>query len=161
VTARLQPTASQTVGPYFAIGLSRRPQNSLDAGGDGAVTLSGRVLDGEQAPVLDAMLEVWHPHGWGRCGTADNGSYSFSLTKPEAADGQAPHVTLLVFARGLLKPVMTRVYFPDEPAANASDPVLAGVGGAERETLIAVVDGAGLRFDVCLQGDGQTAFFAL
>ena len=81
--------------------------------------------------------------------------------KPGRVDGQAPHLTVLVFARGLLKPVLTRMYFPDEAAANEADPVLSAVPADDRATLVARPDGDGLRFDVRLQGDGQTAFFTL
>ena len=76
-------------------------------------------------------------------------------------DAEAPHLALLVFARGLLKPVLTRVYLPGEEQANASDPVLSALDAAERATLVAHPDGDGLRFDIALQGDGQTTFFAL
>src|SRR5437868_11954691 len=85
--------------------------------------------------------------GWGRCGTDPDGRYSFVTVKPGPVEGQAPHVVVLVFARGLLKPVLTRIYFPDEAAANAADPVLAALPGREdRETLVASAEGGGLRF---------------
>ena len=104
--------------------------------------------------------------GWGRSGTTDGGRFSFVTLKPApvpAADGtpQAPHVNVVVFARGLLRQVITRLYFPDEREANADDPVLTSIEDAGlRETLIARDEGDGTyRFDVCLQGEGQTAFF--
>ena len=125
-------TPSQTVGPYFAFGLCTRPQNELPG-----------VLDGEAAPIGDAMLELWSPeHGWGRCGTDGEGAYSFLV--PGAAD----RFEVLVFARGLLKPGVTRVY-------------LAREADAEDASLVAARDGDGYRFDVRMQGDGATAFFEL
>ena len=81
--------------------------------------------------------------------------------KPGPLDGQAPHVELLVFARGLLKHLLTRIYFPDEADANESDPVLSSVDADDRPTLIATPDEDGYRFDVRLQGDDQTVFFAV
>jgi protocatechuate 3,4-dioxygenase alpha subunit len=167
----LPPTPSQTVGPFFAIGLSREPQNEVaPAGSDGAVVLAGRVLDGDGAPVDDAMLEIWQAdpsgayrgdYGWGRCGTDADGRFSFVIEKPGSVEGQAPHLDLLVFMRGLLKPVLTRVYFPDEAEANAADPVLGGIPEGDRETLVAEPADGGLHFDVRLQGDRQTVFFSL
>jgi protocatechuate 3,4-dioxygenase, alpha subunit len=158
VTAERTP--SQTVGPFFSIGLCARPENEVVAPGmPGAVRIEGRVLDGAGEPVPDSMVEIWP--GWGRCGTDGNGGYSFVTQKPLAIAGQAPHLTLLVFARGLLKPVLTRIYFPDE-SANAQDPVLLGISDAgERSTLVAVAEDGVLRFDVRLQGERQTAFFSL
>ena len=82
--------------------------------------------------------------------------------KPGGVAGTAPHLSILVFARGLLKPLLTRMYFPDEEAANAADPVLLGIDDpTEAATLVAHADDDGLRFDIHLQGDAQTAFFAL
>ena len=164
----MELTPSQTVGPFFSIGLCVREQSRLAADdAPGALRVHGRVLDGQDAPVPDAMVELWQADargdrpagfGWGRCGTGPDGDYAFTTVRP-GGDG-APHLTLLVFARGLLKPVLTRMYFPDEPA-NAGDPVLAGLPEAERATLVGVPDGDGVRFDVRLQGDRQTVFFAL
>jgi protocatechuate 3,4-dioxygenase, alpha subunit len=157
----VERTPSQTVGPFFSIGLCARPENEVVAPGTpDAVLIEGRVLDGAGEPVPDSMVEIWP--GWGRCGTDGNGGYSFVTRKPPASAGQAPHLTLLVFARGLLKPVLTRIYFPDEPAANAQDPVLRGILDAdERSTLVAIPEDGVLRFDVLLQGERQTAFFSL
>ena len=161
-----EPTPSQTVGPFFSFGLCARPTNEIVAGGP--VRIEGRVLDGDGAGVPDAMVEVWHAtpdgryehgFGWGRCGTDADGRYRFTTAKPGPVDGQAPHVLVLVFARGLLRPVLTRMYFPDEQAANATDPVLARAG-ADAPTLVAEGENT-LRFDIRLQGERQTAFFAL
>ncbi len=163
----LLPTPSQTVGPFFSIGLCVRPSNELVPGG--ALRIEGRVLDGADEPVPDALVEIWQAgpegtyaqsFGWGRCGTDGEGRYSFVTEKPGPVDGQAPHLVMLVFARGLLRPVLTRVYFPDEAEANLADAVLAAAGD-EAATLIAESTDAALRFNVRLQGERQTAFFAL
>jgi protocatechuate 3,4-dioxygenase, alpha subunit len=152
------PTPSQTVGPFFSLGLTQRAENDL-ADGAGAVWIRGRVLDGAGDAVPDAMVEAFSEGRWGRCGTGEDGGYSLRLTVPAATDGQAPHIPLLVFARGLLKPVLTRVYFPDQAGANSADPVLAALPGAQRAGLLAAADGDGLRFDIRLQGPEQTTFF--
>jgi protocatechuate 3,4-dioxygenase alpha subunit len=158
-------TPSQTVGPFFTIELAHGESNVLVAGG--AVQVEGRVLDGAGEPVSDALVEVWQADeggsygggfGWGRCGTDGDGRYAFTTVKPGPVDGQAPHLVLLVFARGLLKPCLTRMYFPDDPS-NADDPVLAAID--DRELLIAREDAGRLRFDIRLQGEAQTPFFAV
>lgn len=155
----LERTPSQTVGPFFEIGLCVRGESELVAAdAPDAVRIEGRVLDGAGAPVPDAMVEIWPE--WGRCGSDSEGRYSFVTRIPEARAGQAPHLSVLVFARGLLKPVLTRMYFPGEPA-NERDPVLLGIADDERATLIAVGQKGSMRFDVRLQGEGQTAFFSL
>lgn len=186
----LRPTPSQTVGPFFSIGLSADPPTELVAPGDpDALRLGGVVFDGEGEPVVDAVVEIWqanrwgrydHPEdareelrledgfeGFGRCGTDSEGRYEFVTVKPgrvPAPEGglQAPHILVSVFARGLLKRVATRVYFPDEAEANEADLVLASIEDPdERGTLVAVPEDGGLRFDVYLQGDRQTAFFGV
>jgi protocatechuate 3,4-dioxygenase, alpha subunit len=167
-------TPSQTVGPYFSIGLFGRAAAELvPPGSPGAVRISGRVLDGEGEPVPDAMVEIWHADadgryrpdfGWGRSGCDADGRYSFVTVKPgqvpdDAGGTQAPHLTAMVFARGLLKPVLTRMYFPDEEEANAEDRLLSSVGDAS--TLFARPADEGLEFDIRLQGEGETVFFAV
>ena len=156
-------TPSQTVGPYFTLGLI--DANELVADG---LRITGRVLDGAGEPVPDAIVEIWQADeagryrpdfGWGRSGCDAEGRYSFTTCKPGCVDGQAPHLTMLVFARGLLKPVLTRMYFPDEEEANARDPVLSAVD--DPTTLVARSVADGLAFDVRLQGDGETVFFAV
>ena len=130
-------TPSQTVGPFFTIGLCVQPQNEL-AGG--TVRLEGQVFDGEEAPVGDAMLELWHPsHGFGRCGTDSEGRFSFLV--PAGAE----RFELMVFARGLLKPGVTRIYL--------------GGDDAEDPTMVARLEDDTFRFDVRLQGEAATAFF--
>jgi protocatechuate 3,4-dioxygenase alpha subunit len=156
----LPRTPSQTVGPYYAIGLCRRPQNVLAERG---VAVGGELLDGEGTPIPDGVIELWDPVGarWGRCGTHPDGRFAFVVAKPEGRDGAAPHLLVYVFARGLLKHQLTRIYFPDEPAANAADPVLAALSEEDRATLVAGDDGAGgLRFDIRMQGPNATVFFA-
>ncbi len=154
------PTPSQTVGPFFSLGLTQRADNDLGGDAAGAVWIRGRVLDGQGDPVPDAMVEAWAAGRWGRSGTTQDGGYSLRVPEPAALDGQAPHVPLLVFARGLLKPVLTRVYFPEHAQANAADPVLAALEDAQQAGLTAIPDGDALRFDIRLQGPDQTAFFA-
>lgn len=178
-------TPSQTVGPFLSLGLTWPaghlvvPEHS-----PGSVVLSGLLLDGAGTPVPDGMIEIWqadpqgrfaHPDdpqgdgaaggfgGFGRCLTDDAGRYRIVTVKPGAiGDGQAPHIDVTVLARGMLDRVVTRVYFPDEVAANAADPVLAQVPATRRATLVAVPDGPGaLRFDIRLQGDGETVFLAI
>ncbi len=149
-------TPSQTVGPYYTIGLCRKPENELARPGDpGAMRLVGRLLDGEANPIGDGLVELWDAVGrrWGRSGTDADGRFSFVVTKPE---GHAPHFDVYVFARGLLRHQLTRVYVPDEPA----DALLSSLDRADRETLVAEAEDGGLRFDIRLQGDRQTVFFA-
>jgi protocatechuate 3,4-dioxygenase alpha subunit len=149
----LEPTPSQTVGPYFTIGLGV-PQNELVAADDpNAVRLTGQVLDGAGACVPDALVEIWQASaGWGRCATDADGRYEFTATRPGP-------VALIVFARGLLKPVLTRVSFPSEADG---DPILSAIEDeALRATLVAAERDGALEFDVRLQGDDQTAFFVL
>ena len=187
-TAPLTP--SQTAGPYLSIGmLDDFIGPSLVAEDDPrAIRIRGQVLDGAGDPVPDGMVEIWqanaagryaHPAdtredvpleegfgGFGRSGTADGGWFELVTVKPgpvPAPDGrpQAPHLVVGVFARGLLKRLVTRLYFPDEEEANAADPVLSGLEEDERATLVARHEDGALRFDIRLQGDGQTTFFAV
>ena len=159
----LPRTPSQTVGPFYAIGLCRRTDNELVAPGDeAAVHLSGVLLDGAGEPIPDGLVELWSAsaRAWGRCGTHADGRFEFVLAKPPAVAGEAPRYDVYVFARGLLRHQLTRLYFPDEPEANAADPVLAALTPDERATLVACADGDGLRFDIRMQGESQTVFFA-
>ena len=183
-------TPSQTSGPYLEIGLLNGPISSMlvDESDPRAVRISGLLLDGAGEPVPDGLIEIWqanaagryaHPaderdaipledgfSGFGRSGTSDGGRFELVTVKPGRVpwvDGrlQAPHLLVSVFARGLLRRVATRMYFPDEDGANAEDPVLAGLEPDQRATLVARAEGDGLRFDIVLQGDRQTTFFAL
>jgi protocatechuate 3,4-dioxygenase alpha subunit len=186
----LRPTASQTVGPFFIIGLPHDALAELVPPDDpDAIRLGGVVLDGAGEPVDDALIEIWqasragryaHPEdtreeipledgfdGFGRCATDPNGFYGFVTVKPgpvPAPEGgmQAPHIEMSVLARGLLKRLATRVYFPDETEANEADPVLRSIEDpAERSTLVAQPEDGGVRFDIHLQGDRQTTFFSV
>jgi protocatechuate 3,4-dioxygenase alpha subunit len=104
---------------------------------------------------------MWQGELFGRCGTDSEGAFRFVAVKPRSQSGEAPYLNVTVFARGLLKQLLTRMYFPDE-AANATDPVLNLVADtAARQTLVARLDGGVLRFDIRLQGDQETAFFAV
>jgi len=182
-------TTSQTVGPFFSIGLDRLRTNDLAGPGVSGerLTIGGKVLDGDGQPVPDAVIEIWqanthgkyaHPEdtqekplepdfsGYGRVPTDDNGQFRFTTIKPGPVPGprgkpQAPHLVVSVFMRGLLKRVVTRVYFPGE-AANDSDFILSLVEPARRPTLIArKVQGkdALLRWNVVMQGSEETVFF--
>ncbi len=168
----LPATPSQTVGPFFAFGLCDRPlANVVDPDAEGAIRIEGAVLDGEGNGIPDAMVEIWQADpggeyrqdfGWARSGTDGDGRFAITTVKPGAIGDQAPHLDVLVFARGLLKPVLTRLYFPDEDEANASDPVLSALPDpADRDALVAQGDAGLVRFDVRLQGARQTPFFAL
>ena len=174
----LEPTPSQTIGPFFHDALLEKDLTKLvPPDHPGAIRIEGAVYDGAGEPVPDAMVEVWQVDaagrygsedfpGFGRSGTDAGGGFTFVTVKPSPVtdqDGtpQAPHVNVVVFARGLLRQVITRLYFPDEGTANAGDPVLSSMEVAGlRETLVAREEGDGAyRFDVRLQGEGQTAFF--
>ena len=161
-------TPSQTVGPFFGVGLPfERGEQLAPPESAGAMRIEGQVLDGKGEPVPDALLEIWQPAtGFGRARTDSEGAFSFTTVKPgpvPAPDGrmQAPHFNVTVFARGLLRHLVTRMYFPDETQANAADPVLNLVEPARRETLIAKNCGGVLHFDVRLQGERETVFFAI
>lgn len=171
------PSPSQTVGPFFSIGADWIGGTDLvPPGSPGALRLEGRVLDGDGQPVPDAMVEIWQAdaggrfppdaapgwRGFARCLTGPDGSYGFTTVKPGRVDAeQAPHADLSVFARGLLQRLVTRVYFPDEAATNAADPVLSSIGPPGRAaTLVAAAEDGRLRLDIRLQGEGETVFFA-
>jgi protocatechuate 3,4-dioxygenase alpha subunit len=178
-------SGSQTVGPYFGIGLEYLiDQEPVDSSTPGAVELCGKVLDRDGAPVPDALLEFWgadssgayadaipssggRPAGFHRVATDAQGDYSLILNRPGATPFgdsrlQAPHMLVLVFARGLLRHLVTRVYFGDE-SSNTADPVLVQVPFERRHTLVAQTDAKNPRvfqWNVILQGKNETAFFA-
>ena len=151
-------TPSQTVGPYLAIGFPAHADSVADPNG---TAVSGFVLDGDGAVVPDALVETWQvrPEAFARCPTDDDGAWSVRVPPPEPVDGQAPHLAVNVFARGLLHHLVTRIYLPDHAEANAADPVLARVPADRRATLIAEQVDDGYRFDIRLQGPGETVFF--
>ena len=161
-------TPSQTVGPFFGVGLPFEKGDQIaPAGSAGVIRIEGQVFDGKGAPVPDALLEIWQiGSGFGRSRTDAEGAFSFVVVKPAptpAPDGrmQAPHLNVTVFARGLLRHLVTRMHFPDETEANATDPVLNLVEPARRETLIAKSCAGVLHFDIRLQGERETVFFAI
>jgi protocatechuate 3,4-dioxygenase alpha subunit len=163
---RLPETPSQTIGPFFAVGLLWPDGPEVVADGTpGAVWVGGRVLDGAGDPVPDALVETWQADGFGRCPTDAEGRWAIRTVKPESlpGGGGAPHLEVSVFARGLLNRVVTRIYFPDEPEANAADPLLASIQDPDaRARLVAVADGeGGLGFDIHLQGERETPFLAI
>jgi protocatechuate 3,4-dioxygenase alpha subunit len=182
-------TPSQTVGPYFAIGL---PWDAgplvVPAEMAGALRVFGTVYDGAGTPVPDSLIETWQAdpegrfadlHGYGeqsrvpgfrgfaRCGAEDgDGTFEIVTIKPGRVPGpgtsmQAPHIDVSVFARGMLHRVVTRFYFADEPDANADDPILTSVPTDRRDTLLAQPTDGGYRIDIHLQGPGETVFFAV
>jgi protocatechuate 3,4-dioxygenase alpha subunit len=164
----LPATPSQTIGPFFHIGLDvPGTERLVSAEQPDAVRIEGRVLDGAGAPVGDALIEVWDPQGarFGRCATDAEGRYHFFALKPrggsvEGDRDEAPHLDVWVFARGLLDGLLTRIYFPEEEAANAADPVLSMIPDAgARTTVIARAESDSLRFDIHLQGEHETVFF--
>ena len=182
-----ETTPSQTVGPYFAIGLP------FDVGPfvvpeetPGAIHITGTIYDGAGVPIPDFLLETWqadpdgrfadmHGHGgvseldgfrgFARYGLEDgDGTFDIVTVKPGPVAGlagatQAPHIDVSVFARGMLHRTVTRIYFADEAEANALDQVLATVPAARRSTLLAEPTAEGYRFDIHLQGPGETVFF--
>jgi len=160
------PTPSQTVGPFFGFALPFPDDADAAATGGGAVRIEGQVLDGEGEPVAEAILEAWQGDQFARCRTDPEGAFHFLVRKRFPTAGQdgrshAPHLELTVFARGLLRHLATRIYFPDETVANEVDPVLTLVDPDRRATLVARAEGDVLHFDVRLQGTGETVFFAL
>jgi len=181
----MKQTGSQTVGPFFRIGLVYGdPQNNLvqeETAGE-RIVITGQVLDGDGEPIPDAMLEIWQadangifnhpadplhdqadPHfrGFGRAETRKQGRYEFRTIKPGSRDGQAPYINAYVFARGMLIHAMTRIYFSDEPA-NATDALLSAVEADRRRTLIAQRTDPGepgtYSFNIHMQGDNETVF---
>ncbi len=182
-------TPSQTVGPFFHLDLPFEGGEVLvNAKTKGErIRLEGRVTDGDGKPLDDALIEIWqansegrydHPedtqnkpvdsefHGWGRAPTDANGVYRFQTIRPGPVPGpgntlQAPHINVTVFARGMLRHLITRIYFEGE-ALNADDPILSRVADARRGTLIARRkngDASVYKFDIVLQGENETVFF--
>jgi protocatechuate 3,4-dioxygenase alpha subunit len=153
---KLPRTPSQTVGPYYAIGLCRRDESELAPGG---AELTGFLLDGQGEPIPDGVVELWDAAGrrFARCGTEDGGRFRFLVSKPDALPGETPRLDVLVHARGILRHQITRIYFPDE--RNEDDPVFASLDPDARQTLVAQADGEALRFDIRMQGERATVFF--
>jgi protocatechuate 3,4-dioxygenase alpha subunit len=180
LTAHRIPTPSQTVGPFFGFALPF--EDGHDAARDQpSLRIEGQLLDGAGEPVPDGLVEMWVGEQFARCRTDSEGVFHFSVVKP-APGNEAPYMNLTVFARGLLRHLATRMYFPDEEAANAGDRTLSLVEPARRHTLIARSQGGApgpgfarsapqggsppsnitvLHFDIRLQGESETVFFAL
>ncbi len=158
----MNETPSQTIGPFFRFGLDWMDRSNVVApGSPGVLELRGVVYDGEGLGVPDGLIELWHTPHFERALTDADGSYRVTTVKPEVAPaGQAPHIDVSLFARGLLQRLVTRIYFPDEAAANASDPVLSRVPADRRATLVATACAGALRFDIHLQGPEETVFLA-
>jgi len=183
----LHATTSQTIGPFLRIGLEwMQIEDVAPRGVSGErVNIRGRVVDADGKPVNDAAVEIWQANshgryaspedrqdkplepafrGYGRSLTDEQGAFRFSTIKPGRVPGprntvQAPHLSVTIFMRGLLKQLMTRMYFPDD-SANAADPVLALVPAERRSTLIARKAGDGtLEWNIVLQGRDETVFF--
>jgi protocatechuate 3,4-dioxygenase alpha subunit len=187
--SRLPQTPSQTVGPFFAYGLTPAQYGYdwasvagpvvADASTPGErIRLEGQVLDGAGVPVPDALIEIFQADGagrmpgeaganaaftgYGRCGTGStpDALWWFETVKPGASAGEAPHIDVIVQMRGLLTHAFTRLWFDDED--NGADPVLALVPADRRGTLVARRTAPGLyRFDIRMQGDAETVFFDL
>ena len=184
--AALGQTPSQTVGPFFAIGLPWEDgPDVVPHDTPGAVWIRGTVYDGDGVPIPDALVETWqadpagrfdHPddprgavsgfRGFGRSPADSEGRYAIHTVKPGRVpyvDGQlqAPHLAVTVLSRGLLDRVTTRIYFADEEEANAVDPVLAAVPAERRDTLLARPTAEGYHLDIHIQGPDETVFFAV
>lgn len=176
----LYPTADQTVGPYYAIGMEYAGSEQLvPSGTPGAIVLSGYVYDGAGDPVPDAVVEIWQTDaagnipqesgglvrkaggfsGFGRSGSDDEGYYQFTTLLPAPTEpGKPAFFAVVVFARGLLSRLHTRIYVPG-PALD-TDPFLSGLSPERRATLIATEVAGGLRHDIHLQGEKETVFLA-
>ena len=181
MTEKRIPFSSQTVGPYFRIGLEYLIERMAETDPEDAIEILGRVLDRDGAPVPDAMLEFWSavetsvdsdglqkhgiPEGFRRVATDMDGCFVARIGRPvanrlEDETMQAPHAMVLVFARGLQRHLITRVYLDDE-TGNENDPVLQVIPTERRGTLIAKAEGENVyHWDVILQGANETAFFA-
>lgn len=188
MAGKLIPTPGQTVGPFFALGLDRPEWGDLTRNNPAGerIVIEGRVIDGDGAPVPDAFLELWQANaagrydhvadeqtdkkldpnflGYGRAATDAQGRFHIKTIKPGPVPSrgnalQAPHINVAFFARGLLRQLYTRIYFADE-TANAADPLLTAIEDeTARQSLIARRGESGAyRFDIVLQGNGETAF---
>jgi protocatechuate 3,4-dioxygenase alpha subunit len=159
-------TPSQTVGPFFHDALLRPDAVAVAPATGPCVRIVGTVRDGAGAGVPDAVLEAWQGRDFRRVATGEGGHFTFTMTHPSAVSGErteAPHVEVVLFARGLLNQLVTRIYFPDT-TGHETDPVLRRVPAERRSTLVARpepgTDGPGpaFRFDIVLQGADETVF---
>lgn len=175
-----EPTAGQTVGPFFAYGTEFEKMNQVAfPHSPGAIVLSGRVLDGSGAPVPDSIVEIWSRDadgevprargsfrrddhsftGYGRTFTDDEGHWEFWTRNPGPGDGRAAFFATIVYARGLPDKLHTRIYLPDDEAALAADPLLSSLAEDERATLVATrLPNGYLHHEIRLQGQDETVF---
>ncbi len=172
-------TPSQTVGPYFAYGLTpeqylydfkqlvgNQMVSSIEH--DDAITITGKVFDGNGDVIPDAMIEIWQNDGenqlFGRFGTGTDAQnrFIFSTIKPKSIAGQAPYLSVIVFMRGQLIHSYTRIYFSDEAQLNATDEVLNAVPADRKQTLIAEKKGSNVyEFNINMLGENETVFFEI
>ena len=180
---KLTVTPAQTIGPFYGYALPYEKDNQLLAPGlPGTIRLHGTVLDGAGETIPDALLEIWQADalgnivqqtgslvrdgytftGWGRTAVDNTGNYTFTTVNPgPTEEGSAPFISVVIFARGLLNKLHTRMYLPEDQEALAKDPLLSSLPEDRRRTLIATreADG-GLRWDITLQGEDETVFLA-
>lgn len=168
-----QQTASQTVGPFFSVGMTYGELNNLvnEKTVGERIWVRGRVFDGDDNVVPDATIEIWQADasgvyngdffGFGRAPTDDDGNYWFRTIKPGSVDGMVPHLNVRVFMRGILLHTVTRIYFGD--VDNSADPTLNSIPADRRHTLIAQRDDSEgtptYRLDIHMQGENETVFF--
>ncbi len=178
----LEATPGQTIGPFFAFGLSYPKMHEVVfPHTPGAIVLGGTVYDGAGAPIPDSCIEIWGADedgtisrargarrrddhtftGFGRSFTTDEGHYEFWTRNPGATGGAAPFFAVIVYARGLPNKLHTRIYLPEDAAALAADPLLSSLSPEERATLVATRTPEGyLHHDIHLQGEKETVFLA-
>ncbi|GAA1911896.1 protocatechuate 3,4-dioxygenase subunit alpha [Arthrobacter gandavensis] len=183
MSEKLTATPGQTIGPFYGYALPFEKGGELLAPGlPGAIRLQGTVRDGAGEPIPDALLEIWQADsegnipqrtgslvrdgytftGWGRTAVDNTGNYTFTTVNPgPTEEGSAPFISVVIFARGLLNKLHTRMYLPEDQEALAKDPLLSSLPEDRRRTLIATreADG-GLRWDITLQGEDETVFLA-
>ena len=178
MSIKMLQTPSQTVGPYFAYGLTPKQYgydfknlvtNILATGPERTeiITIKGKIFDGENKPISDAMIELWQNDGenqfFGRFGTGTEieNHFIFQTIKPKSVEGQAPYVSLIVFMRGQLIHSYTRIYFSDEENLNLQDVVLNTIPEERRNTIIAQKRESIYEFNIYMQGDNETVFFTI
>lgn len=169
-------TPSQTVGPYFAYGLTPEQYgydfkslsgNQIKDSNEEVelILIKGQIFDGEGNSIPDAMIELWQNDGektfFGRFGTGTEkeNHFVFETIKPKSVEGQAPYLTLIVFMRGQLIHSYTRVYFSDEEELNANDVTLNSIPADRQHTLIAQKRIRFYEFNIYMQGENETVFF--
>ncbi len=164
MTTRTPPTAHITTGPFFPEQFIRPEDADLTRAGEAAITLTGRVTDARGTPCVCAILEIWQADAagrygrWGRTWTDRDGLYRFRTIRPAGVEQYAPCINVTLHASGLMRPLVTRMFFPGEPS-NGSDPQLALVPEARRSRLVTRPEGDGvLRFDIALGGPDETPF---